>query len=142
MAFTGVALPHPGQTLLLSMQLMSILSAAAAGYTDLFGYAVHAKTIEQSQSNPDEDGFRNAWRFYYSDIEATDPAVQEEACSIFPGAAECAISSLAVTVDGLRQATTQVQKLAEGCRPGVFRMLASSHMPFDNDGFQMPMASL
>merc|ERR1712100_237874 len=78
MAFAGVALPHPGQTLLLSMQIMAIESAAAAGYIDTFGYAVHAKTIEQSQSSPDKAGFRNVWRVSYSDIEVTDQAVQEE----------------------------------------------------------------
>jgi len=142
MAFAGVALPHPGQTLLLSMQIMALFSAAAAGYVDSFGFAVHAKTIEQSQSNPGEVGFRNVWRLSYCDIEVADETVQEELCSIYPGAAECSVTNIAFSIDGLSEATAQVQELAEGCRPGVARMLASTHMPFNDHGFQMPMARL
>lgn len=142
MAFTGVALPHPGQTLLLSMQVMALLSAEAAGYIDMFGYAVHAKTIEQSKNSPDEPGMRTVWQVSYRDIEVTDQAVQEELCSIYPGTAECSVTNVAFTVDGIWKGTEQVQEMGVGCRPGVYRMLASSHMSFEDDGFQMPLARL
>jgi hypothetical protein len=137
-AFGGVALPHPGQLLMSSMQVMSVLSAAAAGYISSFGYSVHPKTIEQSQSIPEEPGVRQVWRVTYSDIEVADVAVQEEMCNIHPGTAECSVTSLAFTVNNVKQ---MVPALEEMCRPGVARMLAYSHVQFD-DGVQMPMASL
>lgn len=142
MAFAGVALPHPGQILLHAMQIMGIFGAAAAGYSNCFGYAVHAKTIEQALSTPDEPGVRHSWRISYSDIEATDPAVREEMCSIYPGTAECSVTSIAFSLENIRQDPREhVQEMAEACRPSAGRMLAASHMSFD-EGVQMAMASL
>jgi len=141
LAFAGVARPHPGQLLLTAMMTMNCLSASAAGCTNLFGYATHAKTIEQSQSRPDEPG-RCTWRVSYSDIEVTDQAVREEMCSIQPGIAECHVTSVAFSVEALRQDTSaQVQEFVEALRPGAARLFASSHKQFD-EGVQMPMASL
>jgi len=141
MAFMGVALPHPGAILSHAMQIMAIFSAAAAGYANTFAYAVHAKTIEQSQSVVDEPGVRNTWRISYSDIEVTDQTVREEMCSIYPGIAECSVTSIAFSVENIRQDPRKhVQEMAEACRP-IARILASSHMPFD-DGVPMLMASL
>jgi len=142
MAFAGVALPHPGQILLHAMQIMAIFSAAAAGYSNTFAYAVHAKTIEQTQSVPDEPGVRHTWRISYSNIKVTDQAVREEICSIYPGIAECSMTSLAFSLENIREdPRDHVQEMAEACRPSVARMLASSQIPFD-DGVPMPMASL
>jgi hypothetical protein len=142
LAFAGVALPHPGPILLHSMQIMSMLCASAAGYINSFGYAVHPKTIEQAQSHPEEPEVRLTWRVFYSDIEVSDQAVYEEMCNIHPGAAECSVSSIAHIVNTIMQVESPfVQELAEGCRQGVARMLAFSHIQFD-DGVQMPMARL
>jgi len=142
MAFTGVALPHPGQILLHAMQIMAIFSASGAGYINTFGYAVHTKTIEQAQSTPDDPENRSNWRISYRDIEVTDQALHEEMCCIHPGTAECSVTSLAFSLDSIRQDTrAHVQEYAEALRPNVARLLASSHIAFD-DGVQMPMASL
>lgn len=142
LAFSGVALPHPGPVLLHSMQITALLCASAAGYVNSFGYAVHPKTIEQSQSLPAEPGVRQVWRVSYSDIEVEDQAVREEMCNIHPGTAVCSVTSVASTVNGILQIESQiVRELAEGCRAGVDRMLASAHVQFD-DRVQMPMASL
>jgi hypothetical protein len=142
MAFTGVALPHPGQILLHAMQIMSVFSASAAGYANTFGYAVHAKTIEQAQSAPDDPDTRYNWRINYCDIEVADQALHEEMCRIHPGTAECSVTSLAFSHEMIQQdARAHVQEYAEALRPNVARLLASSHIPF-HDGVQMPMASL
>jgi hypothetical protein len=138
MAFGGVALPHPGPILLHSMQIMAILSASAAGYINSFGYSVHPKTIEQSQSIPAEPGVRQVWSVTYSDIEVADVTIHEEMCNIHPGTAECSVTSIASSVSKVHQ---MAPSLAEDFRPGVARMLAYSHVQFD-DGVQMPMASL
>jgi hypothetical protein len=83
LAFVGVAPPHPGTVLMHAMQIMSVFSSQAAGYTTLFGYAVHAKTIEQSQAYTDNAcGTRNVWRVSYRDIEVEDEKVREELCGI------------------------------------------------------------
>jgi len=140
LAFAGVARPHPGQILLNAMQIMNCFSASAAGYTNLFGYATHAKTIENSQSIPDEPG-RYTWRVSYSDIDVTDQAVREEMCSIQLGTAECHVTSIPFCLEALRQDTTpHVQEFVEALRPGAARMLASSRQQLDE--VQMPMASL
>lgn len=141
-AFAGVALPHPGPILLHSMQIMSMLSSSAAGYLRSFGYAVHPKTIEQSESQPEEPGLRQVWRVSYSDIEVADQAVREEMCNIHPGVAVCTVTSIAFIVNTILAVESDfVKELAEGCRQGVARMLAFSNVQFD-DGVQMPMASL
>jgi len=142
MAFTGVALPHPGQILLHAMQIMAVFSASAAGFTNTFGYAVHTKTIEQAQSIPDDPQTRFNWRISYCDIEVADQALHSEMCGIHPGTAECSVTSLAFSLDNIRQdKRAHVQEYAEALRPNVARLLSSSHIPFD-DGVQMPMASL
>jgi len=143
LAFTGVALPHPGQALMHAMQIMACFSSSAAGYTNMFGYAVHAKTIDQSQAYKENTcGARHTWRISYSDIEVTDPIVYEEMCSFLPGIAECSMTSLAFFIEDIRLDTRpHVHEFADALRPGAARLLASSHIPFD-DGVQMPMASL
>jgi hypothetical protein len=142
MAFTGVALPHPGLVLMHAMKIMSAFSASAAGYTNFFGYAVHAKTIEEAQALPDEPGVRRSWNVSYRDIEVSDQAVREEMCSIHPGTAVCECTSVAFTFETIRQdKRAHVQEFAEALRPGVARLLASSQIQF-HDGVQMPMACL
>lgn len=142
LAFSGVALPHPGPPLLHSMQITSLLTASVAGFVSSFGYAVHPKTIEQAQSSPAETGVRQVWRVSYSDIEVEDPAVREELCKIHPGTAECSLTSVAFIVKGMMEVESQILKdLVDGCRAGVGRMLASPHVQFE-EGVQMPMANL
>jgi len=139
LAFAGVARPHPGPLLLSAMQIMNCLTASAAGYSNLFGYATHAKTIEHSQSVADEPG-RQTWRVSYKDIEVADEAVREEMCSIEPGIAECHVTDVAFCLEALkRDASAQVQEFTEALRPGAARMLTSCKQIH---GVQMPMASL
>jgi len=143
MSFAGVALPHPGQTLLMSMQIVAVLGAIAAGYTDSFGYATHPKTIEQANNaGPAQPGIRTTWGITYSDIEVTDEEVQKELHSIFPGRAECGVSNLVWSRTNIEEGREDFATLLEGLRPAGAQMVAMTRMLFDDDGYQMPMASL
>jgi len=146
LAFVGVAPPHPGKVLMHAMQVMAVLTSSDAGFTRLFGYAVHAKTIEQSQAYNDNDcGTRSVWRVNYGDIKIADKKVQEELCSLAEsaGMAECSLTDLSWFHEDIRtDHRAYVQEFADELRKGLPQMRAVSHMQFDDHGVQMPMASL
>lgn len=125
-AFSGVALPHPGRALLLPMEYFLLDVANSAGFKNIFGYGDHDKIIEQIQAWPVEPGVRDLWQFTYSDIQAEDAVFREELLSINPGFAQCVVTDLPWCMAKLeREAPPEEFDLLEGLRPGVARMAAS-----------------
>lgn len=145
MAFSGVALPHPG-SLLLVMEIVSMLASWGAGYDKCFGYAVHPKTIEQTESLAPEPGFRQVWRIKYSDIEVADPAVREELASaaLSPGFALCSATDLKWCVSKMDQGKDDKEwkDVLHALRPPGAQMAAFNRRLLDDDGLPMPAASL
>jgi hypothetical protein len=152
LAFTGVAVPHPGMYLMYAMQVMIVLTVSGAGYSNLFGYAVHAKTIGQANVyEPNPKGTRHGWRVKFSDIEVADQEVREEILNLpGPGIAECSLTTMGYYLEDTRTHKVEyVREFFEALRPGAARILETPHMPFDygvqmpmDDGVPMPMARL
>jgi hypothetical protein len=144
LAFVGVAPPHPGKVLMHAMQVMAVLTSDNAGYTRLFGFAVHAKTLEQSAAYNDNDcGTRRIWNVNYADVKVDDETVRQELCSLDVGMAECSLTDLSWFLEDIRTDHRQyIRDFADELRKGLPQMRAVSHIQFDDDGVQMPMASL
>lgn len=125
-AFTGVALPHPGE-LWTTMRVVALLAASDAGYRQICRYAVHPKTMQVVQAVPNK---REFWRLTYNEIETADDAVREELCSIMPGYAECGMINLSWQVD---QLSLEVgQHVLDDLRPVATRIGTSSDMTVDD----------
>jgi len=143
LAWSGVALPHPGHALLLPMEFFLLDVANRAGFKNIFGYADHPKTIEQISAWPAEPGLRDLWEFTYSDIQGEDAAFREELLGISPGFALCCVTDLPWCMEKTElEASPEELELLEGIRPGVARMAASPSLLRDDDMSQELRARL
>merc|ERR1719454_2162939 len=120
---------------------MIVLSVSGAGYSNLFGFAVNAKIIEQANAyEPNAKGTRHGWRVKFSDIEVADQEVREEIRNLpGPGIADCSLTTMGYYLEDTRTHKVEyVRELFEALRPGAARILESPHMPFD-EGVLFPV---